>query len=97
MNKLIVLLLLALLAAPAVAQDKTADKPKTPKRAEKEKEKFYDFDNLLIDGELKAPNAFFSSARQRVRWGRLLRLRKSFVPDLMSTDKAPVLREGSEK
>jgi hypothetical protein len=83
--KRLLIVLLVFTSVPVFAQEKK----EKPKRGEK----FYDFDNLLIDGELKAPNAFFSSARQRVKWGRLLRLRKSFVPDLMSTDKDPVLRK----
>ncbi len=85
---LAILLLLLFVAAPAAGdEDKTATK-----RRGGDKTKFYDFDELLIGGELRSPNAYFASARQRMRWSRLLRLRKSFLPHLMSSDKYPILR-----
>jgi hypothetical protein len=67
-----------------------AEEAKTKRRDSKSK--FYNFDELLVGGELRAPNAYFTTSRQRMRWGRLLRLRKSFVPVLMATDRYPVLR-----
>ena len=87
---LLLLLLLLLLSAPAAAQE-PPDKPTATKKREG-KEKFYDFDELLVTGELRAPNAWFTSARERLRWNRLLRLKKSFLPVLFSTDKYPTLR-----
>ncbi len=102
MKRTALVLLVLALAAPAAAQDKPG-KPSAPtesketKRRGGDKTKFYDFDELLIDGQLRSPNAYFGSARQRMRWSRLLRLRKSFVSLLLSTDKFPILRIKPEK
>lgn len=71
-----------------------ADESKTKRRDNKSK--FYNFDELLVGGELRAPNAYFTTSRQRMRWGRLLRLRKTFLPVLMATDRYPVLRSPSD-
>lgn len=89
------------IAALARAQEPAADdgaaQVPTKRRKGQGQTKFYDFDELLIGGEVRAPNAYFASARQRMRWTRLLRLRRSFVPVLMSTDKHPILRESLRK
>jgi hypothetical protein len=53
---------------------------KPPTRA-----KFYDFSEQLIDGEVKKPTTLYTDARQRVKFGRLLRLKKSFLPRLHAT------------
>jgi hypothetical protein len=93
----LIAIVLVAFTAPAFAQDKPDGKPaeetksKTKRRADKEQ--FYDFDDMLIGGEAHGPTAFFGSARQRMRWGRLLRLRKSFIPTLLSTDKYPALKK----
>jgi hypothetical protein len=84
-------------SAPARAEDPKPDKPAATKRRGGDKTRFYDFDELLIDGQMRSPNAYFGSARQRMRWSRLLRLRKSFVSLLLSTDKFPILRFKTEK
>jgi hypothetical protein len=58
----------------------------------KEKEKFYNFDDLLIDGEYKKPNALLFTGRDKVKFDRLLKLRKSFVPVILTSDKERALR-----
>ena len=56
------------------------------------KTKFYNFDDLLINGEYKKPQVLYTDARQKVRFERLLKLKKDFLPKLKNTDKDPSLR-----
>ena len=60
--------------------------PKSPKA------KFYDFSEQLIDGEVKKPTTLYTDAREAVKFERLLRLKKSFLPKLFDTAKDPVFR-----
>ena len=59
---------------------------KTPKA------KFYDFSEQLIDGDIKKPTALYTDARQQVKFERLLKLKKSFIPALMDTSKDPIFK-----
>ena len=59
---------------------------KTPKA------KFYDFSEQLIDGEIKRPTTLYTDAREAVRFERLLKLKKSFLPKLFETAKDPIFR-----
>ena len=56
------------------------------------KSKFYDFSEQVIDGEIKKPTALYTDARQKVRFDRLLKLKKSFMPDLFETAKNSVFK-----
>ena len=56
------------------------------------KTKFYDFDDLLINGEYRKPQILYTDARQKVRFERLLKLKKDFLPKLKQTEKDPALR-----
>ena len=56
------------------------------------KSKFYDFNEQLIDGEIKKPTNLYLDARKRVKFGRLLRLKKSFMRDLMMTARERVFK-----
>ena len=58
-------------AAVAFAQD--ADQPQT---------KFYDFGEMLIDGDLQKPTGMFHTERGRARFQSLLNLRRRFVQDI---------------
>ena len=49
--------------------------------------KFYDFNEQVIDGEIKKPTALYTNARQKIKFERLLKLKKSFIPDLLETSK----------
>ena len=60
-------------------------KPKT-------KAKFYDFNEQLIDGEIKKPTALYTDSRQKVKFDRLLKLKKSFMPQLFKTAKEKVFK-----
>ena len=56
------------------------------------KTKFYNFDDLLINGEYKKPQVLYTDARQKVRFERLLKLKKDLLPKLKHTQKDPALR-----
>ena len=56
------------------------------------KVKFYNFDDLLIEGEYKKPQVLYTDVRQKVRFEKLLKLKKSFLPKLKDTKKDPSLR-----
>ncbi len=49
------------------------------------KTKFYNFDDLLINGEYKKPQVLYTDARQKVKFERLLKLKKDFLPKLKAT------------
>ena len=49
------------------------------------KAKFYDFSEQVIDGEIKKPTALYTDSKKRVKFDRLLKLKKSFIPELMKT------------
>jgi len=65
------------MAASAVAQSKGGAV----------KSKFYDFSDQLIDGDIKKPTALYTDARQRVKFDRLLQLKKSFLQPMLQTAK----------
>ena len=56
------------------------------------KSKFYDFSEQLIDGEIKKPTALYTDSRQKVKFDRLLNLKKSFMPELFKTAKERVFK-----
>ena len=54
--------------------------------------KFYDFNEQLIDGEIKKPTTLYTDVRDKVKFNRLLRLKKSFLPELFDTAKESVFK-----
>jgi hypothetical protein len=85
---ILVLVVVVAVAAPAVAQ-KTAATP-APRR---EKTMFYNFDDMVVDGEFRKPSVLLTTARDQSRFERLLRLRKSFLPDMFKTARFPELKQ----
>ncbi len=49
------------------------------------KSKIYDFNEQVIDGEIKKPTALYTDSKRKVKFDRLLKLKKSFIPELMKT------------
>lgn len=47
--------------------------------------KFYNFDDMLIDGQLKTPDLLRQGARDKAKFKRLLELKKSFLPKVRET------------
>ena len=58
----------------------------------KPKSKFYDFGEQVIDGEIKKPTALYTDSKRKVQFDRLLKLKKTFIPDLMNTSKERTFR-----
>lgn len=45
-------------------------------------EKFYNFDDMLIDGDFQDPSGQHESAREQANFNRMQSLRRSFLPDI---------------
>jgi len=56
------------------------------------KSKFYDFNDQVIDGQIRRPTGLYATARNKARFNRLLRLKKSFLPRLFATSKERVFK-----
>ncbi|MBH24897.1 MAG: hypothetical protein CMH57_10670 [Myxococcales bacterium] len=56
------------------------------------KTKFYDFDDMLIDGDIKKPEGMVYGVTERAKFERLLSLKKSFLPKIEETAKDDVLK-----
>jgi len=54
--------------------------------------RFYDFSDLLIDGEIKKPSTLWIDSRARAKFGKLLLLKKSFRDALIMSAKDPLLK-----
>tara|TARA_R100000008_G_C3521993_1_gene134520 strand:+ start:523 stop:792 length:270 start_codon:yes stop_codon:yes gene_type:complete len=54
--------------------------------------KFYDFSEQVIDGQIKKPTALYTDSKQKVKFDRLLKLKKSFLPAMLKTAKDPVFK-----
>jgi hypothetical protein len=60
--------------------------------ANEPKIKFYDFDDLLINGEYKKPQVMYIDDQARVKFERLLKLRKDFIDNLRESKRDTSLR-----
>jgi len=56
------------------------------------KSKFYDFGEQIIDGEIKKPTALYTEGRKKVEFDRLLKMKKSFIINLLETSKDKVFK-----
>ena len=56
------------------------------------KSKFYDFNEQLIDGEIKKPTSLYTDSRTRVKFDRLLNLKRSFIKELYNTSKLKLFK-----
>ena len=77
----------ALLLLGSTAGAFAQDAQPAPATTGEVKTKFYNFDDMLIDGEIKKPSGLFTNVRDQVKFQRLLSLKKSFLPKLKSTAK----------
>ena len=60
--------------------------------AKESKSKFYDFNEQIIDGERKKPTTLYTDARNVVKFDRLMKLKKSFLPRLFDTAKEKLFK-----
>ena len=54
--------------------------------------KFYNIDEILIDGKIKKPTGLYTDSRRSAEFDRLFKLKRSFMPDLMETARERVLK-----
>ena len=80
----VVALVIALMSATAFAQDGGG--------GEGTKSKFYDFDDMLVDGKLKTPDVHRTEARGQAKFKRLLDLKKSFLPKVQESTEEDALK-----
>lgn len=60
--------------------------------ADDTKTKFYDFDDLLINGEYKKPQVLYIDSDSQVRFERLLKLKKNLLIRLRESKRDHSLR-----
>ena len=75
------------LGLPWIVPEAFSAPPKTKTRA-----KFYDFSEQLIDGQIRRPTNLYLDARGKVKFERLLKLKRSFLPELFDTAKQKVFK-----
>ena len=73
MKKFLVVVAITLFASTALAQQ-----PKS---------KFYDFGEQVIDGEIKKPTTLYVDTKKKVKFQRLLSLKKSFISQIEESSK----------
>jgi len=56
------------------------------------KSKFYDFSEQLIDGQRRKPTVLYTNIREKVKFARLLSLKKSFMRQLFDTHKENIFK-----
>jgi hypothetical protein len=54
--------------------------------------KFYNFDEQMIDGQVRKPTYLYINTRDKAKFERLLSLKKSFMRKLFDTSKNPVFK-----
>jgi len=55
--------------------------------------RFYDFSEQVIDGHIKKPTALYTEGKQKVVFDRLLKLKKSFLPEILNSAKDPTFKK----
>ena len=56
------------------------------------KTKFYDFDDLLINGQYQKPTVLYTDSKKQVKFAKLLTLKKEFLKRLQDTAQDASLR-----
>ena len=85
MRRLAVIVLAGALAAPAGAMAQKEPAPAVPIE-------YVDMGDFLINGQRRGPLMKRLSARQRVEFERIVKLKRDVLPQLVATGRAPALR-----
>jgi len=80
MKKCLIVMGLVFFAMPALASEQVKES------------QFYDFGEQVIDGQIKTPGVTVVDQKQRVKFDRLLKLKKSFITELTESGKDSALR-----
>lgn len=67
-------LIMAVSAVPAFSQEASARKKTT-----------INFEDQLVQGELKKPELFYLLQKKQINFGRLIKLRENFLPEMKRT------------
>jgi hypothetical protein len=65
-----------------------ADAPKQPQaqpQSQAKKKTTINFEDQLVSGELKKPELFYLLQKKQFNFGRLIKLRENFVPEMRKT------------
>lgn len=73
----------ALIASPAAFAQDDSGEPRA---------KFYNFDDMLIDGKFKKPDIMKTKAREKAGFKRLSSLKKNFLPKVQETSQEQALQ-----
>lgn len=99
--KLIVLVMFSTLLF-GLGANVSAQEEKPPQKAEKsskggdKKKTNIDFEDELVEGELKKPELFYLLQKKQFNFKRLIKLREDFLPE-MRRDADEIRRGGSKK
>ncbi len=84
------------LAAPAVAQEEKSEKTEKSAGSGKDKKQTkIDFEDELVEGELKKPELFYLLQKKQFNFKRLIKLREDFLPEMRRD--ADEIRRGRSK
>lgn len=61
--------------------------------SEETRSKFYNFDDMLIDGKFRKPDIMKQKAREKAGFKRLLKLKKNFLPKVLETSQEQSLNK----
>lgn len=89
-------LVLGNLAAPAFAQEEKSEKAEKSAASGKDKKQTkIDFEDELVEGELKKPELFYLLQKKQFNFKRLIKLREDFLPEMRRD--ADEIRRGRSK
>jgi len=83
---MLILIFIFVVILSVLVRNADAAPPKKPRA------KFYDFSEQVIDGQIKKPTALYTDSRQKVKFNRLTKLKKSFLPAVLDTAKDPLFK-----
>ncbi len=55
------------------------------------KERLYDFDDMLIDGEFRDPDGMYERTRKTTKFKNILKIKRQFVPQIKDDEQEKVL------
>lgn len=89
-------ILLGSLAAQAIAQEEKSEKAvKSAASGKDKKQTKIDFEDELVEGELKKPELFYLLQKKQFNFKRLIKLREDFLPEMRRD--ADEIRRGRSK
>lgn len=91
-----IFLLASLVAELPLAQAQNAGSAKAASASSKKKTKV-DFEDQLIEGEVKRPELMSILQKKQYNFGRLIKLRENFLPEMRKTGEAVQRRGGASE